>query len=183
MITAALQAAIDESKWTVLKHIKDVFPTAVKIEVTRENDRDGYWYNYTPVPLDEEGKNLVKGDSYYEWGDDFADADMSGHLDIWLNNSKLSCDTYYFDLESGERLAAPPPPPYEGPATVSFGVYMHHIEHGMTVKQLRKDWAKNWNIPKSAVAYRDKERLDEDYVVQPHDKIAFYRLMTEKGTQ
>jgi hypothetical protein len=38
-----------------------------------------------------------------------------------------------------------------------------------------------WGIPTDAIAYKGKDKLDEDYVVQPSDNLEFHRRAGEKG--
>ena len=42
-------------------------------------------------------------------------------------------------------------------------------------------FSKLWGIPTDAIAYKGKDKLDEDYVVQPSDNLEFHRRAGEKG--
>jgi hypothetical protein len=52
---------------------------------------------------------------------------------------------------------------------------------GKSVKEAREQFGKLWGIPNDAIAYKGKDRLDEDYVIQPGDNVEFHRRAGEKG--
>lgn len=69
-----------------------------------------------------------------------------------------------------------------GVANVRYGVYSQPGSYaGQTVAEVRSQLGKMWNIPGDAHAYKGKEQLDGNYVIQPNDQIEFHRKMGEKG--
>lgn len=71
-----------------------------------------------------------------------------------------------------------------GQATVCYGVYVEASNlAGKSVSEIRSGYARLWNIPNDAVAYKGKTAMGEDYVVQEGDTIEFFRKAGEKGQQ
>jgi hypothetical protein len=69
-----------------------------------------------------------------------------------------------------------------GIANVRFGVYNQPSNvGGKTVSQAREQFSRLWGIPTDAVAYKGKDKLDENYVIQPGDNVEFHRRAGEKG--
>jgi len=69
-----------------------------------------------------------------------------------------------------------------GMANVRFGVYNQPSNiAGKSVKEAREQFSKLWGIPTDAVAYKGKDKLDENYVIQPNDNVEFHRRAGEKG--
>ena len=69
-----------------------------------------------------------------------------------------------------------------GQAQIRFGVYNQPGSHaGKTVKEVRDNYTKLWGIPSDASAYKGKDKLDENYVLQEGDNIEFHRRAGEKG--
>jgi hypothetical protein len=69
-----------------------------------------------------------------------------------------------------------------GMANVRFGVYNQPSNiAGKTVQEAREQFSKLWGIPTDAVAYKGKDKLDENYVIQPSDNVEFHRRAGEKG--
>jgi hypothetical protein len=69
-----------------------------------------------------------------------------------------------------------------GIANVRFGVYNQPSNvGGKTVAEAREQFSRLWGIPKDAIAYKGKDKLDESYVIQPGDNIEFHRRAGEKG--
>lgn len=69
-----------------------------------------------------------------------------------------------------------------GVANVRFGVYSQPTPvAGKSVKEVREQFSKLWGIPTDAVAYKGKDKLDENYVIQPNDNLEFHRRAGEKG--
>lgn len=67
-------------------------------------------------------------------------------------------------------------------ANVRFGVYTQPAPvAGKSVKEIREQFSKLWGIPSDAVAYKGKEKLDENYVVSANDNLEFHRRAGEKG--
>lgn len=67
-------------------------------------------------------------------------------------------------------------------ANVRFGVYTQPAPvAGKSVKDIREQFSKLWGIPSDAVAYKGKDKLEEDYVVGPNDNVEFHRRAGEKG--
>lgn len=65
---------------------------------------------------------------------------------------------------------------------VKYGVYSQPAPFaGQSVRQVRDQLRGSWDIPNDAVAYKGKEALGDDYIVQPGDQIDFHRRMGEKG--
>jgi hypothetical protein len=68
------------------------------------------------------------------------------------------------------------------PANVRFGVYSQPAPvSGKTVGEVRQQFAKIWGISNDAVAYKGKDKLDENYVIQAGDNVEFHRRSGEKG--
>jgi hypothetical protein len=73
-------------------------------------------------------------------------------------------------------------PSQGGQATVCYGVYVESNNlAGKSVSEIRKNYARLWNIPGDAVAYKGKTAMGEDYTVQEGDTIEFFRKAGEKG--
>jgi len=69
-----------------------------------------------------------------------------------------------------------------GVANVRFGVYSQPSNvGGKTVKEAREQFSKLWGIPSDAIAYKGKDKLNENYVIQPGDNVEFHRRAGEKG--
>lgn len=69
-----------------------------------------------------------------------------------------------------------------GVANVRFGVYSQPSNvAGKSVKEAREQFGKLWGIPNDAIAYKGKDKLDENYVIQPGDNVEFHRRAGEKG--
>lgn len=69
-----------------------------------------------------------------------------------------------------------------GVANVRFGVYSQATPvAGKSIKEIRDQFSKLWGIPTDATAYKGKDKLDENYVVQPNDNLEFHRRAGEKG--
>jgi hypothetical protein len=67
-------------------------------------------------------------------------------------------------------------------ANVRFGVYTQPAPvAGKTVSDIREQFSKLWGIPSDAVAYKGKDKLDENYVVTANDNLEFHRRAGEKG--
>jgi hypothetical protein len=74
------------------------------------------------------------------------------------------------------------PSAVQGIANVRFGVYNQPSNiAGKTVSKAREQFSRLWGIPTDAVAYKGKDRLDENYVIQPGDNVEFHRRAGEKG--
>lgn len=83
-------------------------------------------------------------------------------------------------MESNMNNAASQPA--AGMANVRFGVYNQPSNiGGKSVKDAREQFSKLWGIPSDAVAYKGKDKLDENYVIQPGDNVEFHRRAGEKG--
>lgn len=73
-------------------------------------------------------------------------------------------------------------PASSGVANVRYGVYNQPANvSGKTVAQVRDQFSKLWGISSDAIAYKGKDKLDENYVIQPNDNIEFHRRAGEKG--
>lgn len=67
-------------------------------------------------------------------------------------------------------------------ANVRFGVYTQPAPvAGKTVREVREQFSKLWGIPSDAVAYKGKDKLDENYVIDANDNLEFHRRAGEKG--
>lgn len=67
-------------------------------------------------------------------------------------------------------------------ANVKYGVYGQPGNYAnKSVAQVRADLGNLWGIPADAAAYKGKERLEDNYVIQPGDQIEFHRKQGEKG--
>lgn len=81
-----------------------------------------------------------------------------------------------------QEASSSPSPSSGGQARVRFGVYNKPGSHaGKTVGEVRTEYAKLWGIPKDANAYKGKERMGDDYVIEDGDQIEFHRRAGEKG--
>ncbi len=70
-----------------------------------------------------------------------------------------------------------------GVANVRFGVYSQASPvAGRSIKEIREQFSKLWGIPSDATAYKGKDKMDEDYVVQQNDNLEFHRRAGEKGS-
>jgi hypothetical protein len=68
------------------------------------------------------------------------------------------------------------------PANIRFGVYNQPAPvAGKTVADVRAQFSKVWGISSDAVAYKGKDKLDENYVIQAGDNVEFHRRSGEKG--
>jgi hypothetical protein len=80
------------------------------------------------------------------------------------------------DFNAGAAKAA------SGIANVRFGVYNQPAPiTGKTVREIRDQFSRLWGIPNDAIAYKGKDKLDENYVIQPNDNVEFHRRAGEKG--
>jgi len=69
-----------------------------------------------------------------------------------------------------------------GVANVRYGVYNQPAPvSGKTIVQVREQFSKLWGISSDAIAYKGKDKLDENYVIQANDNIEFHRRAGEKG--
>jgi hypothetical protein len=69
-----------------------------------------------------------------------------------------------------------------GVANVRYGVYNQPAPvSGKTIGQVREQFSKLWGISSDAMAYKGKDKLDENYVIQANDNIEFHRRAGEKG--
>ena len=69
-----------------------------------------------------------------------------------------------------------------GQASIRFGVYNKPGNHaGKTVSGVRSELGKMWGVPADASAYVGKNKVDDDYVIQPGDQVEFHRRAGEKG--
>jgi len=69
-----------------------------------------------------------------------------------------------------------------GRATLCYGPWVETADlAGKSIKELRGTYTNLWTIPDDAVAYKGKEAMTEDYIVQPGDRIELFRRMGEKG--
>jgi hypothetical protein len=67
-------------------------------------------------------------------------------------------------------------------ANVRYGVYNQPAPvSGKTVAEVREQFSKLWGISSDAIAYKGKDKLDENYVIQPNDNVEFHRRAGEKG--
>ena len=70
----------------------------------------------------------------------------------------------------------------EGVANVRYGVYTEPAPVcGKTIADVRQQFSKLWGISGDAIAYKGKDKLDENYVIQPGDNVEFHRRAGEKG--
>lgn len=68
------------------------------------------------------------------------------------------------------------------PANIRFGVYNQPAPvSGKTVAEVRQQFGKIWGISNDAVAYKGKDKLDENYIIQAGDSVEFHRRSGEKG--
>lgn len=69
-----------------------------------------------------------------------------------------------------------------GVANLRYGPYSQASSIvGKTVKEVREQFAGKWGIPTDAVAYKGKDKMDENYVIQSNDNLEFHRRAGEKG--
>ena len=67
-------------------------------------------------------------------------------------------------------------------ANIRYGVYSQPAPvSGKSVAEIRQQFGKLWGISSDAIAYKGKDKLDENYVVQPGDNLEFHRRAGEKG--
>jgi len=52
---------------------------------------------------------------------------------------------------------------------------------GQSISAVRDARGDAWSIPSDAKAFRGKDQLDENYIIQSGDVIEFHRRMGEKG--
>ncbi|HJS83774.1 MAG TPA: hypothetical protein VJ742_13175 [Nitrososphaera sp.] len=73
-------------------------------------------------------------------------------------------------------------PAQSGTSWLKYGVYHQPGQYAnRTVAEVRQEYTPLWNIPGNATAYKGKQQLPEDYVIQAGDTIEFHRRMGEKG--
>jgi hypothetical protein len=83
------------------------------------------------------------------------------------------------DMNSNQTSSSPSA---GGVANLRYGVYNQPAPvSGKTVAEVRQQFAKIWGISSDAVAYKGKDKLDENYVIQPGDNLEFHRRSGEKG--
>lgn len=69
-----------------------------------------------------------------------------------------------------------------GVANLRYGVYSQPAPvSGKTVAEVRQQFSKLWGISSDAIAYKGKDKLEENYVIQPGDNLEFHRRSGEKG--
>lgn len=69
-----------------------------------------------------------------------------------------------------------------GRATLCYGVYVETGDlAGRSIKELRDTYGGLWQMPEGVTAYKGKEQVSDDYIVQPGDRIEYYRKLGEKG--
>jgi hypothetical protein len=70
----------------------------------------------------------------------------------------------------------------QGVANLRYGVYSQPAPvSGKSVAEVRQQFSKLWGISGDAIAYKGKDKLDENYVIQPGDNVEFHRRAGEKG--
>lgn len=73
-------------------------------------------------------------------------------------------------------------PAQAGMATIRYSVYNQPGPYvNKSVNEVRAQLSGLWNIPADAAAFKGKEQLAGDYVIQPGDNIEFHRKQGEKG--
>ena len=73
-----------------------------------------------------------------------------------------------------EQASTGPAAASGGQAQVRFGVYNQPGNHaGKTVKEVRDSFSKLWGIPADASAYKGKDKVDENYVIQAGESLEF----------
>lgn len=81
-----------------------------------------------------------------------------------------------------QQAQTPGQNPGAGNAQIRYGVNNQPGAHaGKTVGQIRQSFGAMWGVPTDANAFKGKEKLGEDYVIQPGDNIEFHRRAGEKG--
>jgi hypothetical protein len=69
-----------------------------------------------------------------------------------------------------------------GVANVRYGVYNQPAPvSGKTIGQVRDQFSKLWGISSDAIAYKGKDKLDENAVIQSGQNVEFHRRAGEKG--
>lgn len=69
-----------------------------------------------------------------------------------------------------------------GMANLRFGVYNQPTNvAGKSAQEAREQFSKIWGIPNDSIAYKGKDKLDENYIIQPGDNVEFHRRAGEKG--
>lgn len=67
-------------------------------------------------------------------------------------------------------------------ASIKYGVVNQPMPMaGKTIGEVRNAVKGTWKVPDEAKAFKGKTELDENYVIQPNDKIEFVRRLGEKG--
>lgn len=67
-------------------------------------------------------------------------------------------------------------------ANIKYGVVSQPMPMaGKTIGDVRNAVQGSWKVPGDAEAFKGKTKLDENYVIQPNDKIEFVRRLGEKG--
>lgn len=65
-----------------------------------------------------------------------------------------------------------------------YGVYNQPGPYvGRKIKDVRKQLGRVWSVQDDSPAYKGKEKLDDEYVVQEGDNIEFHKRQGEKGTR
>ena len=78
--------------------------------------------------------------------------------------------------EAGQPKAANPK------VNLRFGIYNQPGDYsGKSVAEVRQLFGAAWGIPNEASAFKGKERLADDYILQPGDELEFHRRAGEKG--
>jgi hypothetical protein len=71
-----------------------------------------------------------------------------------------------------------------GTAHIRFGVYNQHGNFvGKSIQDIRTQYGQLWGIPTDATAFKGKDKMDDNYVVQPGDNLEFHRRAGEKGNR
>lgn len=66
--------------------------------------------------------------------------------------------------------------------SVKYGVVNQPMPMaGKTIAEVRSAVKGTWKVPDEAEAFKGKTKLDENYIIQPNDKIEFVRRLGEKG--
>lgn len=72
--------------------------------------------------------------------------------------------------------------PQGGAARVRYGVHSRVGDNtGKTVRQVREELSRQWNLPGDATAFNGTTKLDDDYVIKAGDSLEFHRRQGEKG--
>lgn len=63
-------------------------------------------------------------------------------------------------------------------ANVRYGLYGQPGPYaGKSVAEVRSEVGTLWNIPPDAAAFKGKDRLADDYVIQPGDQVEFHKFL------